>query len=207
MKVPGSVTKEPPGVRVHRTSKPAAPGKLRGVPVTSPSTTIFDLAGLLPEAELDTVLQQAVVGGSVRLETLLARLPEARGCRGTAGLRNLLESSGRRPHVVTHLEQAVADALSGAGLPATVREHPVYAGGRVYYLDFAWPSHRVAIEADGRRWHSDSRSFEQDRVRQNALAAAGWRVLRVTDRQIRSHPGRVCEEVAELVGMSPGIRR
>ena len=66
---------------------------------------------------------------------------------------------------------------------------------------------RVAIEADGRRWHSDSRSLEHDRVRQNCLTAAGWRILRVTDRQIRDDPAGMCRHLNELVGMEPGNRR
>jgi very-short-patch-repair endonuclease len=95
----------------------------------------------------------------------------------------------------------------GGDLPTFVREHPVHAGGALYYLDFAYPEHRVGIEADGRRWHSDTGAFERDRVRHNALAGAGWTILRVTDQQIRACPELVRSQVTELVGGNVGNRR
>ncbi|MDQ3914654.1 MAG: DUF559 domain-containing protein [Actinomycetota bacterium] len=200
VKVPRSVDKEPPGVRVHRTTTaPGSTGKLRCVPVTDPITTILDLAGTLSETELGAALQQAVVAGCLRPEVLRARLTTARGRPGVGTLRRVLGGREGRPRVETPLEGAVAAALADAELPPAVREHPVYAGGRVYYLDFAWPAHQVAVEADGRRWHSDSRSFEHDRVRQNLLVAAGWHVLRVTHEQVRASPQQLCAQVGALL--------
>ena len=72
-------------------------------------------------------------------------------------------------------------------------------GGQVFYLDFAFPHLRVGVEADGRRWHSDAQSFEHDRQRDNALTAAGWRILRVTERQVRTDPAGIRDRVRELV--------
>jgi very-short-patch-repair endonuclease len=74
------------------------------------------------------------------------------------------------------LERRVEALLRGSGLPPHVREHPV---GR-WRLDFAWPDRRVAVEADGRRWHSSAADFERDRSKSNALNESGWKVLRVT---------------------------
>lgn len=93
----------------------------------------------------------------------------------------------------------MAQILAGPGLPPFRREHPVYVEGGVYYLDFAWPNFRVGVEADSRRWHSDAPSFEGDRVRHNALAAAGWKVLQVTEQQVRGDPRRLREQLLLLL--------
>ena len=47
-------------------------------------------------------------------------------------------------------------------------------------VDFAYPELKLAIEVDGFAAHSTVDAFRRDRVRQNALVAAGWTVLRFT---------------------------
>ncbi len=210
MTVQGSVTSEPPGVVVHRTGsfRSGDRGKLRGVPVTSPIRTLIDLAALLSESELEKTLYRAVTGGCVTPERLRDRviLDSRRGRRGPAALRNLLPECPRASHVSTPLEDLVGATLRGAGFPGFVREYLVYDRGRAHYVDFAFPDERVAIEADGRRWHSDGDSFEKDRLKHNALTAQGWKVIRVTDQQLRNDPEAVRAAVLDLVGADAGNR-
>lgn len=52
--------------------------------------------------------------------------------------------------------------------------------GKRYRLDFAIPSHKVAIEVDGFEFHRNRMQFDNDRVRQNALISAGWKIVRIT---------------------------
>jgi very-short-patch-repair endonuclease len=77
-------------------------------------------------------------------------------------------------------EGAFRRAIVGAGLPEPVPQHRVLVEGRAFYLDFAWPERRVALEVDSYRWHSGPQSFSRDFVRVNRLATLGWRVLRAT---------------------------
>lgn len=205
--VPGSVTAEPPGVVVHRTETLRAGdcGKLRGVPVTSPARTIVDLAGVLAERDVDEILQNAVVAGLLTAADAMRRAAASagRGQRGPAVVGRLLTESNGRPHLRSRLEDEVAEALEEIGVPF-VRELPVYAGAAVYYLDFAFPTALVAVEADGRRWHSDAIAFEGDRRRQNALTAAGWTILRITQAELRADPTGVRNQVrAVLAQRSP----
>ncbi len=58
-------------------------------------------------------------------------------------------------------------------------------------IDFANRQHRIAIEVDGRAFHTDHRSFERDRVRQNILVLLGWTILRFTWEQIINDPAGV----------------
>ena len=63
-------------------------------------------------------------------------------------------------------------------------------------IDFADPQLKVAIEVDGRAFHSDRRSFERDRERQNLLVIRGWVVLRFTWERIVSDQEGVVAEVS-----------
>ena len=60
--------------------------------------------------------------------------------------------------------------------------------GVVYYLDIAFPAAKLAIEIDGRAYHDDAATFENDRWRQNDVVLAGWRVLRFTWQMLTERP-------------------
>ena len=53
----------------------------------------------------------------------------------------------------------------------------------------------LAVEVDGRAWHSDARTFVADRRRQNLLVNAGWTVLRYTWADLTERPGSVLAEI------------
>jgi very-short-patch-repair endonuclease len=57
----------------------------------------------------------------------------------------------------------------------------VAVDGHRYRLDFAWPEHKVALEADGFGAHSGYGSFHDDHLHDLRLRRADWDVLRVTD--------------------------
>jgi len=57
--------------------------------------------------------------------------------------------------------------------------YPQYPVGR-YFVDFANPAARVAIECDGAAYHADE---ERDQRRQAAIEALGWTVYRFTGRE------------------------
>ena len=58
-----------------------------------------------------------------------------------------------------------------------------------YEVDFHWPEARLVVELDGYEYHGTRQAFEDDRARDAALTAAGWRVIRVTDRGSTGQPG------------------
>ena len=69
-------------------------------------------------------------------------------------------------------------------------QYEVRDGGHlIARVDFAYPNSKLAIEAYGRRHHSAWIDHEHDLSRQNALIAAGWRMIIVT--WARLHNARV----------------
>jgi very-short-patch-repair endonuclease len=75
------------------------------------------------------------------------------------------------------------------GIPAPIQEHRFHPV-RKWRWDFAWPEHKLALEVDGGVWvggkHGRGAGIVKDHAKQNAAAELGWRVMRVTPRQLAS---------------------
>ena len=92
----------------------------------------------------------------------------------------------QEPGVDSALEWRLRGLLRRAGVPEPFPEpYPVVADGLVVAkIDIAWPAWKVGVECDGFRYHSEREHLERDTARQNRLVALGWRLVRVTWRQI-----------------------
>jgi very-short-patch-repair endonuclease len=86
-----------------------------------------------------------------------------------------------------------------AGL-ATPRRNVEIAGWEV---DFLWPEERLIVELDGYRFHSGRTSFERDRRKTAELEDAGFRVLRLSWRQLAEQPTWVIARIAERLARGP----
>jgi very-short-patch-repair endonuclease len=102
------------------------------------------------------------------------------------------------------MESRARMALHLGGLPAPAVQHPVLARGARYYLDLAYPHVRLAIEYDGAE-HRTQRRARRDLVREAALTAAGWHILRFDADVMLFRPDRLVAAVrAELAAR--GVR-
>jgi uncharacterized protein DUF559 len=63
-------------------------------------------------------------------------------------------------------------------------------------VDFLWCARRLVVETDYWIYHRGSVAFEDDHVRDLDLRAAGYTVLRFTDRQLEGEAERVAAVVA-----------
>jgi very-short-patch-repair endonuclease len=66
-------------------------------------------------------------------------------------------------------------------------------------VDFLWRARRLVVETDTWTYHRGSVAFEDDHARDLDLRAAGYAVLRFTDRQLEEEPGRVVADVARAL--------
>lgn len=69
------------------------------------------------------------------------------------------------------IEEKVWDGIRYLGLPL----YPQFPIGK-YFVDFADPYRRIAIEVDSHQWHKDT---EKDKQRQKEIEKLGWRVYRI----------------------------
>ncbi len=154
----------------------------RGIPVTTPTRTLIDVARYVPAARLGAMVDDAVVRELTSYEDLHLRFVELarRGRDGIATMREVLE---QRPCGTvapdSAFELAVLRDLEGLG-PAPKMHHRVEAGDLEYVLDIAWPEFQVAVECDGFRFHRTPEQLEWDDQRRNRLTLLGWIVLHET---------------------------
>jgi very-short-patch-repair endonuclease len=174
-----------PWLRVHRTNL-LGPGDVavcKGIPVTSPARTLFDIAARANSDDVELALDDGLRKGYYSVDYLkkvhqrLAR----NGRNGAGAMTALLErrSSG---YVVPRspLEGRVVQLMRKVKLPEASRQHPITARGRTYYADFAYPQIRVVIEAQSRRHHFSPDDWQHDLRRKSDLACAGWRLIELT---------------------------
>lgn len=162
---------------------------LDGIPVTTVPRTLLDLAAVVAPHQLERAVNDAErrrLTDPLSLEALASRYP---GRRGVAAVRALLAARRIGLSVTrSELESRFLVVLDSAGLPRPVGNTFLPIRGRSVEVDCVWVAQRVIVELDGRSFHEQARAFEEDRLRDRELAVAGWRVVRVTWRQL--HEGR-----------------
>ena len=89
----------------------------------------------------------------------------------------------------SHLERRFMRLARGDGLPAPTVNESMAIPGEEWQCDFVWHRERLIVEVDGWDTHRTRKAFHEDRRRDQLLQAAGWRVLRFTDRDVRSGSG------------------
>lgn len=173
-----------------------------GIPVVSPARLVVELAGREHLGRVERVLDAALASDLLvptELALVVAELAH-RGRRGAAGLRSLVEARlpGYAPPA-SELEARFRDLVRAAGLPEPVRQLDV--GGRAWVgrVDVCYPSARLVVELDSRRWHDGHLAREDDRRRDNELVVAGWRVIRITWRHLVDDPSGVVALLRRLL--------
>jgi very-short-patch-repair endonuclease len=176
----------PTGVWVHRA--PIPPDEvtaIEGVPVTCLSRTLLDLAVVVTRRRLEQAINEVQVLGlsdALSLRDLLDRYPRRRGSRV---IRDLLrDEAGSFGITRSDLEDRFVALLEAHGLPRPRLNARVRVRDRFLEVDCVWPDRKLVVELDGRGAHGTALAFERDRERDRLLIIAGWRVIRLTWRQI-----------------------
>lgn len=137
---------------------------------------------------MDSALQQ-----HVDLRALWHAHLRNKGRYGSPAARRLLQAAEDNAH--SEAERILIKLLKAAKTTGWKANYPV-AG---YRVDVGFPTKKVAIEVDGFAFHSDSEDFHTDRARQNAIALAGWQVLRFTWLDLTDYPERVIAEINRAI--------
>jgi hypothetical protein len=178
-----------PGIRVHRRAQIDATTH-HGIPVTTPTATLIDLAANLPRAEVEQALNEADLKGLTKLQSLREELDRTPRRPGLAKLKTTID---RRTFTFTRseLERCFLPIARRAGLPEPLTR--VYVNG--YEVDFFFPDRGLVIETDGGAFHRTPAQQAADRRRDQTHTAAGLTPLRFTHGQIRYEPSYVLDTV------------
>lgn len=190
-----------PSVKVIRRKEPLRFRDVGGLRLAPREEALADLIASVSrdraDAIVDFVLQRRWLDTTAFDRILAERMDLVP--KGALALRRARKriASGSR----SEAEQRMAVLLKGARVGSWRANVPLRDeyGNVVAELDFADVDLRIAIEVDGRAFHSDRRSFERDRRRQNALVVDGWLVLRFTWEQITQDPEGVIATIRAAV--------
>jgi very-short-patch-repair endonuclease len=175
---------------VHHRSEDIERTVHRGIPVTTPRRTIWDIAATARYKLLRSVVNRALGLELVRLGELITY-----SGRGATKLRRVLATAAPTK---SENENLVLHLIHEAGLPTPLVNPPLR--GTRYIPDFLWPERKLILEADSRRFHHNIIARADDATRQLVLETMGLRVIRTTWREATTRPAVVQRRVAEALG-------
>lgn len=176
------------------------------IPTTGLSRTVLDLAARSSRAQVEQMLNEANVRrltDRISIPALLERYPRR---AGSVMLREIFrEQTHTRGITKKELELRFKSVLNSTDLPKPRHNAPLAVGGRFYEVDCLWSEQRLVVELDGRAVHGTEMAFEGDRRRDRLLIAEGWRVTRVTWRQLRDEPSAVVADLRMMLARRPTL--
>jgi very-short-patch-repair endonuclease len=192
--VPPSVKRATDTLVLHRTASLLQADRyvVDGLPCTSPTRTIIDLAGQVEGEALEHAFDAARRMG---LTTTLAIERRIGADRTPSALRDLLHGVDARPKE-SRLEVRVARLLRKHQIVPEATQHAVPP----YRIDFVLSlARQLGLECDGFEWHGNRLAWKRDRRRIAALEVAGWRLTHVTWDDVCDRPAETIERIRKLV--------
>ena len=195
------------GIRWHNVLRPMS-GEVeicRGIPCTTVSRTLVDMAGRTGRDSLRRLVEQAAVLRQLDLDDVDRVLSRGRR-RGVPWLRAILKpwrtDDEWKPRLRSPLEAKLLPALLESGVPRPKCNVKLRLDGERIEVDLLWPDQGLAIETDGEETHGTRSAFQNDRRRDQLLLAAGYRVGRVTWHQVEDEPAAVVSRIRRMLESS-----
>jgi hypothetical protein len=182
-----------PEVRIHHSRRVEAT-EHNGLPVTTVSRTLLDLATVLSPRQLRRALAEADYRGLLDPGEIAAALKHGRP--GSKGLRLALRSHmPALAATLSELEERFLEVCESAGLP--MPEVNARVGGM--RVDALWREERVVVELDGSAAHGGWAAIKRDRERELALRSLGFSVVRYTWEQVNRRVEHVVTDLRAVL--------
>ncbi|MDI1461929.1 DUF559 domain-containing protein [Catellatospora sp. KI3] len=186
------------GVEVRRADLPDDDITMAdGLLLTSPARTVLDCVRVLPPDDADVLLDRAIQARLITFDEFVGKIGAEVGRHGVRALVGAV-----RRHALgarSTAERLLVGELRRRRIKGWRTNLPVHdADGLIGALDLGFEEVLLAVEVDGRAWHSAGDRFQHDRTRQNRLVRAGWTVLRFTWHDLRDME-RVTTLITEMV--------
>jgi hypothetical protein len=207
--VPRRSARRHDGIKVHRSTTLTDQDvtEVNNIPCTTVHRTLFDLAEVVTQRQLERSFDQAEISERLDLNAINDQLKRNPTRPGAKAVRDVLETHyiGKTP-TWSENEEALLAITRELGIPDPDTNQFIVPddGGPAIRVDFVWRDQRVIVEADSNKWHNTRQRFEQDRVRDQRLTAAGWTIIRTTWRQMKHRPHELRPLLLKL--LAPGSR-
>jgi hypothetical protein len=170
-----------PGIRLHTSRSLDAQDTTnhQGIPTTTIARTLLDLAATVRDDQLERALAQAMCLQVYDQRAITDVIQRSNGHRGA----KILEHATRQEPQITKSDWEIRmlRLVRGANLPEPICNRPLHAPDHGQCKpDFYWPARDLIVETDGWEAHRTLAAFRNDRAKDAALIAAGYKVLRFT---------------------------
>lgn len=173
-----------------------------GLRVTSPVRTTSDLLRKQWRPYALASADAMAHAGLVRPMDVRNYLTALKGYRGIRQARVLARYIDAKAQ--SQGESWMRLRLIDAGFPIPAAQVEVIdAAGSTRFLDLAYRHRKIAIEYDGREFHTADADQDQDAGRHRLLVAVGYRFVTARFEQIFGTDNSFEREVGELIGMTP----
>jgi hypothetical protein len=191
------------GLIVHRTTTPldrSEVTKRSGLWVATVPRIMVDLARRETPTQLQELITNAVRCQQFDPDAVEAAITRHARRPGIAMLKAGVARYRPGHDGKSGLERSVAKWLRARPeLPPW--EQNIYLG--IWEIDIAFSEQRVALELDGRQYHTAVEDFDKDRRKDTELQLMGWRPMRVSDFMWDYDHARVVRDLYGMLGITP----
>ncbi|MGZ8649599.1 MAG: endonuclease domain-containing protein [Solirubrobacteraceae bacterium] len=182
------------GILVHRQPLPAAHVTVhRGIPVTTPTRTLLDLAAVVSYRALARAFEQAQVRLQLLPAPLAADVISRPRQRGNAKLRLVLMDAVDPADVRSVLELRFLRMCAFHGIARPL----VNVRVGEWTPDFLWPEHRLVVETDGAAFHRTAAARCRDALKDEVLRGLGLTVIRLTWAEVTERPAYTARKILD----------
>ena len=195
---PAARRRSRPRITVHGAALHANDrAEVDGVPVTSVTRTLLDLAEVVDPTQLRRAYEAAERHRILDIDALNELIGRSNGRRGLAALLALLDyDPAPARDSKSDLESAFLDLVRQAGL--RLPQLNVLVEG--YLVDAYWPGAGLVVELQSHEHHAHRQAFDRDYAKLGRLAIAGYDLLPLTHRQLTDERDWVVASLAALLG-------
>ncbi len=186
-----------PWLRVVRCRVPAQHRvHYRGLTLVSPAYACLEVASTDRGEAAFTFLRT----GLTTVAELEATLPAFDHAQGNPERRRVARQVIANPW--SYAEALLHELLRSAGITGWVANRALWVDGALIFPDVWFPDAGVIVEFDGKAVHGAADRFEDDRLRQNLLVRARFRVIRITWKMLTERPVLVIETIRAVLEAS-----
>lgn len=173
-----------------------------GLAVTHPVRTAADLLRKQWRPHALAAVDGLARIGAIRPMEVRNYLVDLKGYRGIRQARVLAEYID--PRAASPGESWTRLRIIDAGLPKPESQVEVEdAAGRQRFLDLAYRRRMVAVEYDGRGFHTAARDEQHDAERRRLLTATGYTIVVAQYKDIFGTSPRFEQELGDILGVTP----
>jgi very-short-patch-repair endonuclease len=189
------------GIIFHRTTNTIDPLEVthvNGLPCSTIPRILIEVSRRAPAAEIEELIAESVRTGQFQPDALEAAIRRHEHRPGVGKLKNIADYYRPLPDRKSELERMFdREHAKRPEIPPCERNIKI----DVWEIDCHWPEQKVALELDGRRYHTAEQDFDKDRRKDTALQLLHLKPMRASYWMWRRDKEAVIRDLLALLAL------